>query len=447
MEQTTMPMPPARKRREDMGESQQHDEHNGAQTSSIDQQRHGGHDDLPPLDSLPRPGRKFFWIAFIALLLVLGSVFAWGLVPKLLQTQKLDTEAADRVNAAPAVSVALPRQSQLSNALLLPGSAQALQETSIFARTTGYLKKWNVDYGAHVKKDDVLAIIDAPDVDEQLREAKASLESDKANVSKSELDLTYTDTTARRYDALTKTNGVTPQELDMYHANLAKARTAVAMAKATQSADEANVKRLEDLQSFETITAPFAGTITARNFDVGALINANGAAGGMPMFRLAETDVLRVWVNVPQNYATDIKIDMPAEITVREYPGKKFAGVVKHTAGALDPNSRTLATEVQIPNADGKLFAGAYCQVIFEVTNAARPLIVPVSALISNAQGNQVAVVGDDSVAHYKQVELGRDYGTDVEVASGLEPTDQIITNPGERLGEGIKVRIVKDKE
>jgi len=321
-----------------------------------------------------------------------------------------------------------------------------MQETAIYARTTGYLKKWNFDYGAHVKKNEVLAVIDSPDVDEQLREARASLESDKANQSKAELDFTYMDTTAKRYEALIKTNGVTPQELDMYHANLAKARTAVNVATAQLHADEANVKRLEDLQSFETITAPFDGTVTARNYDIGALINANGTAGGQPMFRVAETDVLRVWVNVPQNYATQIKLDMPAQIEVREYPGKKFTGVVKHTAGALDSNTRTLATEVQIPNAEGKLLSGMYCQVYFQVSNAARPLIVPVSALISNAQGNQIAVVGDDLIAHYKQVELGRDYGTDVEVASGLETTDQIITNPGERLGEGVKVRIVKDK-
>ena len=211
------------------------------------------------------------------------------------------------------------------------------------------------------------------------------------------------------------------------------------MAKATLSADQANVKRLEDLQSFETITAPFSGTVTARNYDVGALINANGASGGMPMFRLAETDVLRVWVNVPQNYATDIKIDMPAQITVREYPGQKFIGYVKHTAGALDPTSRTLATEVQIPNPDGKLFSGAYCQVYFEVTNAARPLIVPVSALISNAQGNQIAVVGDDSIAHYKQVELGRDYGTDVEIATGLEPPTRSSPTPANASAKGSK--------
>ena len=434
MEQSTMPMPPARKYREDVDQPPQQEEHNG------------GHDELPPVDSLPRPGRKFFWIALIVVLLIIGGVFVAGILPKLKQGNELNAEAAERVNAPPAVSVVLPRQSKGATEVLLPGSAQPLQETAIYARTTGYLKKWNVDYGAHVKKDDVLAVIDSPDVDQQLREALASLQSDKANVSKAELDLTYTDTTARRYEALVKTNGVTPQELDLYHANLAKARTAVAVAKATQAADEANVKRLETLQGFEQLVAPFSGTITARNYDAGALITANGTSNVMPMFRLAETDVLRVWINVPQSYATQIKVDMKAQITVREYPGQKFVGIVKHTAGALDPASRTLATEVQIPNAEGKLFSGAYCQVYFQVTNPAPPLIVPVSALISNAQGNQIAVVGDDSVAHYKQVELGRDYGTDVEVASGLEPTDKVIANPGERLGEGVKVRVVTDK-
>jgi RND family efflux transporter MFP subunit len=451
MEQTTLPMPPARKRRDEINEPTHSDEKQGGQPNHEQQDagshQQGGHDDLPPIDSLPRPGRKFFWVALIVVLLIIGGAFAFGILPKLMLTKELDTEAADRLNAAPAVSVALPRQSKAATELQLPGSAQPLQETSLFARTTGYLKKWNFDYGAAVKKDDVLAVIDSPDVDQQLREALASLQSDAANVSKAELDLTYTDTTARRYDALLKGNSVTPQELDMYHANLAKARTTVAVAKATLAADEANVKRLETLQSFEQVIAPFSGTITARNYDAGALITANGVAGVMPMFRLAETDVLRVWVNVPQSYASDIKVHMKAQISVRELPGKKFTGIVKHTAGALDPVSRTLATEVQIPNSDGKLFSGAYCQVYFELHNPAPPLIVPVSALISNAQGNQVAVVGDDMIAHYKQVDLGRDYGTDVEIANGLEPTDKIITNPGERLGEGVKVRIVADKE
>jgi RND family efflux transporter MFP subunit len=222
---------------------------------------------------------------------------------------------------------------------------------------------------------------------------------------------------------------------------MAKARTAVAQAKAAVQADEANVKRLEDLQSFQKITAPFEGTITARNYDIGALITANGGAGIKPLFRLEQVDVLRVWVNVPQANSTVVRPGLTAKIAVREYPGKLFDAKVAHTAGALDTNTRTLLTEVQVQNPDGKLFAGMFCNVQFQLVNPAPPLKIPITALISDAQGNQVAVVDHDNIAHYRTVTLGRDYGTTVEVLTGLEKSDHVITNPGQRLSDGGKVR------
>ena len=405
-----------------------------------------GHvDELPGEQALPKPRGAIVVFVAVVIVLVLAVALAVGLLPKLHRSAEFNAQAEAVASELPPVNVEYPRQSKAATKLDLPGSMQPLQETAIYARTTGYLKRWLFDYGAQVKAGQLLAEIDAPEVDEQLSQAKANLASDQANQSKAELDYTYTSTTAQRYDALIKTNSVTPQELDMYHANMAKARTAVATAKATVAADEANVKRLEDLQSFEKITAPFSGTITARNYDIGALITANGTAGIQPIFRLAETDVLRVWVNVPQSYATSIKLGQIAKLSVREFPGVNFQGKVTHTAGALDTASRTLLTEVQVSNPDGRLLAGMYCGVDFEVTNAAPPLIIPVSALISDSQGTQVAVVDAQGIAHYKSVTLGRDYGTTVEVLTGLEKTDKVVTNPGERLSDGVKVRIISE--
>jgi RND family efflux transporter MFP subunit len=413
--------------------------------SGLAAQQHGHdeHGEIPTADSLPRPKRAVLLVIALVLLVILGVAFAMGIAPKLHRTAEFNAEADAIANEVPGVAVDYPAQTQAVTKLSLPGSMQPLQETALFARTTGYLKKWYFDYGAHVKAGDLLAEIDAPDVDEQLRQARATLDSDNANLSKSQLDLTYTDVTAKRYEALIKTNGVTPQELDMYHANLAKARTAVSVAKANVAADDANVKRLETMQAFEKITAPFAGTITARSYDIGALITANGTAGIQPMFRIAQTDLLRVWVNVPQAFSTLVRPGLTAELKVREYPGQKFSGKVAHTAGALDTATRTLLTEVQVPNPDGRLLSGMYCEVTFNVTDPSPPLIIPVGALITQGQGNQVAVVGSDDVVRYKTVQLGRDNGTTVEVISGLEKTDRIVTNPGERLSDGIKVRVV----
>ena len=402
---------------------------------------HEDHDEIPTVDSLPKPRRWVLVVSAIFVVIVLAGAFAAGLLPHMQRTAEMNAEAAAVANDVPGVSLQFPTPTDATTELTLPGSMQALQETALFARTTGYLKKWNFDYGAHVKAGELLAEIDAPEVDEQLREAKAQLASDQANASKAELDFTYVSTTTQRYEALIKTNGVTPQELDMYHANMAKARTAVAQAKASVQADEANVKRLEDLQSFQKITAPFAGTITARNYDVGALITANGGAGVQPIFRIAQTDVLRVWVNVPQAYSTVVRPGLAAKISVREYPGQLFDAKVAHTAGALDTNTRTLLTEVQVQNADGKLFAGMFCNVQFHLVNPAPPLKIPISALIADSQGNQVAVVDSENVAHYRSVTLGRDYGTTVEVLTGLEKSDRVITNPGQRLSDGGKVR------
>ena len=438
MNPSTLPQPPVRPRREPLPA-------HGA--DMVDGNGNGHHpDEIPTAQSLAKPRTGVLIAIGVGAIALIGCAFAIGYLPKVHNNAELRAEAEARIDTLVPVSLALPQQAQAASQLDLPGNIQPLQETAIYARTTGYLKRWLVDIGAHVEAGQLLAEIDSPEVDQELQQAKATLQSDQANVSKMQLDLTFVETTLKRYETLIPTNGVTPQELDQNRANAAKARTALAQAQATVASDEANVRKLQDMVSFERVLAPFTGTITVRNYDIGALITANGVSGVQPMFRLAQTDMLRVWVNVPQSYATVIKPGLEAKLGVREYPHKTFVGKVANIAGALDTNTRTMMTEVRVPNADGQLIAGMFCQVKFDVTSPAPPLIIPVSALITNAQNTQVAVVGADDVAHFKQVELGQDFGTSVEVVDGLSPTDRIVTNPGERLVEGGRVRIVSSQ-
>lgn len=403
----------------------------------------GVHDEIPSADSLPRPKRTILWVLAIAVILLIGVAFAAGYIPRAHRDSVLNDEAEARASALPGVSVQLPQKTQAASALELPGNIQPLQETSLYARTTGYLRKWNFDIGAHVKAGELLAEIDAPDMDAQLESARADLENAQAAYQRAQVNQNYADVTLKRYESLIATQSVTAQEIDQYRQTAAAARAASNSAKAAVDSDAAKVKELADMVSFERVTAPFDGTITARNYDVGALIAANGTGGVMPLFRLAETDVLRVWVSVPQSYAPAIHPGLEAALTVREYPGKKFSGKVSNTAGALDTATRTLLTEVQVPNHDGKLISGMFSEVTFQVTNAAPPLVIPTGALIESAEGNQVAIVGPDDVVHYRQVEMGRDFGTRIEITSGLQDDDQVVTNPGERLSDGIKVRVL----
>lgn len=405
----------------------------------------GVHDEIPSVDLLPRPKRSMLWVLAIMSVLLIGVAFAAGYIPRAHRDAMLNDEAEARANALAGVSVQLPQKTQAATALELPGNVQPLRETSLYARTTGYLKKWNFDIGAHVKAGDLLAQIDAPDIDAQLESARADLESAQAAYQRAMVNQNYADVTLKRYESLIATQSVTAQEIDQYRQTAAGTRAASNSAKAAVDSDAAKVKELADMVSFEKVTAPFDGTITARNYDVGALIAANGTGGVMPLFRLAETDVLRVWVNVPQSYAPAIHPGLEAELTVREYPGKKFAGKVSNTAGALDTATRTLLTEVQVPNHNGRLISGMFSEVTFQLTNAAPPLVIPTSALIENADGNQVAIVGPDDVVHYRKIEMGRDFGTQIEITSGLQDDDKIVTNPGERLSDGIKVRILNE--
>jgi RND family efflux transporter MFP subunit len=371
----------------------------------------------------PPPMSKVFLYTIPAILLAL---FAWLIFSKVQDRQRLRAEtftAATDLGEIP-VSVVHPRRSDSAQDLNLPGNIQAFVETPIYARTNGYLRKWYVDIGGKVKTGDMLASIDTPEVDQELAQADAAQLQAEAN-----LDLAKT--TADRWHNLLKSDGVSQQEVDQNDAAL-KAR------QADLNAATANVRRLKDMQSFQSVTAPFSGILTARNVDTGALIS-NGTS--QALFRLAQIDVLRVYVNVPESYTYDIRPGIATDLSVAEVPGRIFKGQVVRSAGAIDTTSKTLLTEVDVPNPKGELLPGAYAQVLFHLKNGTPPLTIPSNTLIFRTSATQVAVA-ENGKARLKTITLGRDLGNSLEVISGLQPGDSVILNPPDSLADGAAISV-----
>jgi len=340
--------------------------------------------------------------------------------------------------SAPPVSVEKPVLQQSAQEIVLPGNIQAYTLAPIYARTTGYVKAWYHDIGSHVKKGDLLALIETPELDQQLAQAKADLATAQANSALAK-------TTADRYSDLIGKNAVSQQDTDTAVSQLQARETAVNSALA-------NVHRLEELQSFEKIVAPFDGVVTARNIDVGQLISAAGSTttagagtivGSKEVFDVSALQTLRVFINVPQIYAPDAKNGVTATLTLPQYPGRKFEGRLVRSSDAVDPATRTLLAEVDVNNGSGELLPGSYTEVHLHTANPAPALIVPVSALILEPDGLRLAVVDENSVAHLVRVASGRDFGTSVEILTGLEPGQAVITNPPDSLTDGEKVRVV----
>jgi RND family efflux transporter MFP subunit len=381
------------------------------------------------------------------ILLTVGAVFAAafvvGVVPRLVLRHRLRA-GADAVRARlPMVSTVSPRRAPEVLEIPLPGSMEAILETGIWARTDGYLQARYVDIGDHVRKGQQLADIDTPEVDQQLMQAIATMSQDKANVVKSEADLALARTTLQRYVAAGP-GTVSKQQIDERTSAVTDAEKVVDAARAAVNADDANVRRLLELQSFQKVYAPFDGVITARNVDPGSLISAGSTTGTRELFRLAQVDVLRIFVYVPQSYAPDIRAGQSADVSVRELPGRVFQGTVTRTAGAIDPTSRTLLTEVQVPNPEGVLLSGSYATVRFKVQRSDPPLVVPQSALLIDANGVRVALVGADGTVHYRPIQIGRDYGNDAEVLSGLDTTDVLATGLSANIAEGSRIQVAK---
>jgi RND family efflux transporter MFP subunit len=330
--------------------------------------------------------------------------------------------------AIPTVAVIHPTAEVAQEDLVLPGTLQAYVESPIYARTNGYLKKWYHDIGSRLPKGELLADIDTPEVDQQLSQARADLNTAQANANLSRI-------TSNRFQDLIKTDGVSKQEVDNAVGDYeAKA--------ATVKSSEANVRRLEELESFKHVYAPFSGVLTKRNIDTGTLINAGNGGAQQELFTLAQTDPIRVYVSVPEMYSPSVRSGLGAFLELAQYPGQNFQGKVVRTAEAIDPNTRTLLTEVDVPNKTSQLFPGGYAQVHLQVKVAASRVQVPVNALLFRAEGLRAAVVDANHKIHLRQLTIGRDFGTTLEVLQGLEPADWIVLNPADSLDEGQDVRV-----
>jgi multidrug efflux system membrane fusion protein len=371
------------------------------------------------------PARKSGLVAIIvlAILMVAG---AFALVRRITERGALAKET-ERL-AIPTVSVSKPSAEPAADQLVLPAQLQAYVESAIYARTNGYLLRWNRDIGSHVKKGELLAEIDTPEVDQELMQAQAARQQTEAQ-------LQLAKSTADRWANLRKTDSVSQQEADQQ-------ASAYTQAMANTAAAEANVRRLQQLESFKHVYAPISGVITRRNTDVGALITAGSAGTGKELFDVAQVDPLRVFVSVPQTNAPSIRAGLPAYIELREYPGQKFAGKVVRTADSIDPATRTLLTEIELPNREGHLLPGSYAEVHFAVPIQITRMSIPVNALLFRPEGPRVAVVGSDHKVHLKAITIGRDFGIKVEILGGLDANDQIVVNPADSLEEGQEVNI-----
>ena len=352
---------------------------------------------------------------------------AWGILSRLYARVLLERGAADA--AIVTVATAHPSRGPGTDILVLPGTVQAFYEAPIYARTNGYLRAWYTDIGASVRKGQLLAEIETPEVDQQLRQAEADLGTARANYELAR-------TTNERWQGLLATESVSKQDADE------RAGDAAAKGAAQQSA-AANLARLRELELFKRVVAPFDGVVTQRNTDVGALINA-GQTPGNALFRVADTHRLRIYVSVPQSYAGQIAAGATAGLVFADRPGKRYEAAVSSTARALDANSRTLQVELQIDNAGGELFPGSYAEVHFDLRGAGSALLrIPVNAVLFRSQGLLVATVDASGHAHLRPITQGRDFGREIEVLSGLEADDTLIVNPPDSISDGMQVRVV----
>jgi RND family efflux transporter MFP subunit len=372
-----------------------------------------------------KKGSRLFAILFFV---VIGLVVVGGitLFQRRAQYQALAKET--ETLAIPTVAVIHAETESAREDLVLPGSMQAYVESPIYARTNGYLKKWYHDIGSRVRSGELLVDIDTPEVDQQLSQARADLNTSQANANLSRI-------TATRYQELIKTDGVSKQEVDNAVGDM-EAKLA------TVKSAEANVRRLEELESFKHIYAPFSGVITRRNVDTGTLINAGNGGSSQQLFFLAQTDPLRVYLSVPETYAPSIRAGLGAYLELTQFPGQKFEGKVVRTSEAIDTGTRTLLTEVDVPNHNGTLLPGGYAQVHLQVQVTGARLTVPVNALLFRSEGLRAVVVDANHKTHLRPLTIGRDYGTTLEVLQGLEPRDWIVLNPADSLEEGQEVRV-----
>lgn len=383
------------------------------------------HPEIPGAPGRSSPSRVRLVLVAIALVAVLAATL--GVVSRMRAKTALRDET--RRTAAPTVSVVVPESGAPAREIVLPGNVQAFMEAPIYARTSGYLKKWHADMGQRVRKGQRLAEIDSPEIEQQLQAARADLANAEANEHLAKA-------TADRYLELIKTDSASRLDLDNAVDGLAAKRAAAESARA-------NVRRLQQLTAFQKIDAPFDGVITARNTDIGQLIDS-GSGGGpaRELFRIASTDTLRVFVNVPQTHSRAAAPGLPVDVTFAERAGKRYRGKIARTASSIDPATRTLLVEVDLDNAAGEILPGSFGEVHLQLPAGAATLLLPVSALMFRSEGVRVATVGPGDRTALVTVTLGRDYGTKVEVTSGLSPGARVIDSPPDSLVDGQQVRV-----
>jgi RND family efflux transporter MFP subunit len=383
-----------------------------------------------PIGRLREQGSARYWIILIVLAVaVCAGVLLFGIMPRLEARDALKKETQG-LNV-PSVSVIKPKARDGAQELILPGNIQAFMDAPIYARTNGYLLRWHADIGTHVKTGQLLVEIDTPEIDDQLQQARADLATATANYKLSEK-------TAVRWQELLTTDSVAKQEADEKMSD----RDAK---KAALDAARFNVARLEKMQAFKKIYAPFAGVVTTRNTDVGALIDAGSGGTGKELFHIAAIDRLRVYVNVPQAYSRDVVPGTPAELTLGEYPDRRFPGKIVRNSQSIDAATRTLLTEVAVDNPKGELLPGAYAQVHIKLQSGRPVVVVPINTLLFRPDGTQVAVLQNDQKVALSKVVIGRDFGTEVEITSGLDPNALVVVNPSDSLIAGTQVRVIKE--
>ncbi len=371
-----------------------------------------------------------------SVVVIFGGLLAAGIIPRVSRRQELRAEAAG-ADSMPVVVVTRVTRAPAIVPITLPGTIQAFHQAPVYARINGYVRRWYADMGAHVRAGQLLAEIESPETDQQLRQAEASLAQARAA-------LALARTTLDRYTRLAADSAITRQELD-------ERSTAFQAAQAAVAQQQANVDRLSAQQGYERVVAPFAGVITARNVDVGQLIsNAGGsttaAGASAPLFSLAEIDTIRIFVAVPQEQVTAVRTGQAAALGIREYAGRTFHGVVARTANALDPSSRTLQAEIDVANADGKLMPGMYAEAKILLDRAAPPLMIPAGALVVGIGEPHVVALGADRRVRPVPVQIGRDYGATVEVLSGVKEGEVLVLNPSDELRDGATVRPVDQR-
>ena len=375
----------------------------------------------------PRRSRRG-WLIAIAMFAVFAGIFAYGIVTRVRAAATVRTETAQM--ALPSVAVVSPQRSAPSQEIVLPGNVQPFISAPIYSRTNGYLKRWYADIGAHVKKGQLLAEIETPEVDQQLEQSRSNLATAQANLKLAEI-------TKERYTGLLASHAVAQQDADnaigTYNAN-----------KAIVEANQANVRQLQTLQSFEKIYAPFDGIITARNTDYGALINS-GNSGNVKadLFHISQPGRLRVYVNVPEQYSQSATPGLTADLTLAEFPGRKFQGKLIRTSNSINFETRTLVAEIDVDNPTGELLSGAYTEVHLKVSAQTSSYLVPVSTLIFRSQGLQLAVV-KDGIVSLTAVTPGHDFGDQIEVVAGLTGGESVIVSPPDSIVSGQKVQVVQ---